>query len=130
MKFVIVVFHYLYRGLSCVQIGETIADKQYGKPLPAIKVEEPTVKMAFAINTSPFVGREVCLNETTRSPKLLFVLINIYILYICEEANVVINEITIWRGKKSRASHQGKLQKVLPSGTKRNLHCISHPKNK
>ncbi|KAF5938239.1 hypothetical protein HYC85_025745 [Camellia sinensis] len=28
------------------------------QPLPAIKVEEPTVKMAFSINTSPFVGRE------------------------------------------------------------------------
>lgn len=41
------------------QIGETIADKASGKPLPAIKVEEPTVKMAFSINTSPFVGREV-----------------------------------------------------------------------
>uniref|UniRef100_A0A0A0LEP9 Tr-type G domain-containing protein n=1 Tax=Cucumis sativus TaxID=3659 RepID=A0A0A0LEP9_CUCSA len=45
-------------GVDDIQIGETIADKQYGKPLPAIKVEEPTVKMAFAINTSPFVGRE------------------------------------------------------------------------
>ncbi|GFY98238.1 elongation factor family protein [Actinidia rufa] len=45
-------------GIDDIQIGETIADKIYGKPLPAIKVEEPTVKMAFAINTSPFVGRE------------------------------------------------------------------------
>ena len=42
-----------------MQIGETIADKSSGKPLPAIKVEEPTVKMSFSINTSPFVGREV-----------------------------------------------------------------------
>lgn len=41
------------------QIGETIADKNDGKALPAIRVEEPTVKMAFSINTSPFVGREV-----------------------------------------------------------------------
>lgn len=43
------------------QIGETIAEKISGRPLPAIKVEEPTVKMAFSINISPFVGREVCL---------------------------------------------------------------------
>jgi predicted membrane GTPase involved in stress response len=43
------------------QIGETIADKVTGKALPSIKVEEPTVKMAFSINTSPFVGREVCI---------------------------------------------------------------------
>ncbi|KAM7271424.1 hypothetical protein ACFE04_030638 [Oxalis oulophora] len=45
-------------GIDNVQIGETIADKILGKPLPAIKVEEPTVKMAFSINISPFVGRE------------------------------------------------------------------------
>ncbi|XP_078430001.1 elongation factor family protein isoform X2 [Wolffia australiana] len=45
-------------GISDIMIGETIADKLIGKPLPAIKIEEPTVKMAFSINTSPFVGRE------------------------------------------------------------------------
>ncbi|KAH7854954.1 hypothetical protein Vadar_019554 [Vaccinium darrowii] len=45
-------------GIDNIQIGETIADKISGTPLPAIKVEEPTVKMAFSINTSPFVGRE------------------------------------------------------------------------
>ncbi|MCL7026404.1 hypothetical protein MKW94_008976 [Papaver nudicaule] len=45
-------------GISDIMIGETIADKILGQPLPAIKVEEPTVKMAFSINTSPFVGRE------------------------------------------------------------------------
>ncbi|KAL1368159.1 hypothetical protein HN51_022298 [Arachis hypogaea] len=45
-------------GISDIQIGETIACKVSGKPLPSIKVEEPTVKMAFSINTSPFVGRE------------------------------------------------------------------------
>lgn len=44
-----------------IQIGETIADKISGRPLPAIRVEEPTVRMAFSINTSPFVGREVYL---------------------------------------------------------------------
>ncbi|GAB4851605.1 Putative elongation factor TypA-like svr3, chloroplastic [Ancistrocladus abbreviatus] len=45
-------------GIDDIQIGETIADKDSGKPLPAIKIEEPTVKMSFSINTSPFVGRE------------------------------------------------------------------------
>lgn len=44
-------------GIGDIQIGETIADKAFGKPLPSIKVEEPTVKMSFSINTSPFVGR-------------------------------------------------------------------------
>lgn len=45
-------------GIDDIQIGETIADKSDGKPLPSIKVEEPTVKMSFSVNTSPFVGRE------------------------------------------------------------------------
>ncbi|KAG0497138.1 hypothetical protein HPP92_001829 [Vanilla planifolia] len=45
-------------GISDIKIGETIADKSIGKALPIIKVEEPTVKMSFSINTSPFVGRE------------------------------------------------------------------------
>lgn len=45
-------------GIADLQIGETIADKAFGMPLPAIRVEEPTVKMSFSINTSPFVGRE------------------------------------------------------------------------
>lgn len=53
-----------------VQIGETIADKSAGKPLPAIKVEEPTVKMAFSINTAPFVGREVCLTNFKGEPPI------------------------------------------------------------
>lgn len=45
-------------GIGDIQIGETIAEKSNGKPLPSITVEEPTVKMAFSVNTSPFVGRE------------------------------------------------------------------------
>ncbi|KAG2243320.1 hypothetical protein Bca52824_094833, partial [Brassica carinata] len=45
-------------GIDDIQIGETIADKVHGKPLPTIKVEEPTVKMSFSVNTSPFSGRE------------------------------------------------------------------------
>ncbi|XP_073115974.1 putative elongation factor TypA-like SVR3, chloroplastic isoform X3 [Elaeis guineensis] len=45
-------------GISDIMIGETIADKSSGKALPTIKVEEPTVRMSFSINTSPFAGRE------------------------------------------------------------------------
>lgn len=44
---------------SVPQIGETLADKLEGVALPTIKVEEPTVKMSFSVNTSPFAGREV-----------------------------------------------------------------------
>ncbi len=45
-------------GLDEIAIGETLADPEYPIALPVIKVEEPTVKMSFAVNTSPFAGRE------------------------------------------------------------------------
>ena len=44
-------------GLDDVMIGETImADG--AEPLPTIEVEEPTVRMAMSVNTSPFAGQE------------------------------------------------------------------------
>ena len=45
-------------GLSEVNIGDTISDPSDPHPLPPIKVEEPTVKMSFGVNTSPFMGKE------------------------------------------------------------------------
>ncbi|MBN1147807.1 MAG: translational GTPase TypA [Anaerolineales bacterium] len=45
-------------GLEGVAIGETLADPQYPQALPPIQVEEPTVRMTFAVNISPFAGRE------------------------------------------------------------------------
>jgi GTP-binding protein len=45
-------------GLEEVAIGETISDREDPRPLPAIKVDEPTIAMIFSINTSPMSGRE------------------------------------------------------------------------
>ncbi|KPL80978.1 GTP-binding protein TypA [Ornatilinea apprima] len=45
-------------GLESVAIGETLADAENPISLPPIHVEEPTVRMTFAVNTSPFAGRE------------------------------------------------------------------------
>ncbi len=39
-------------------IGDTIADALAPEALPTIKVEDPTVRMTFAVNNSPFAGRE------------------------------------------------------------------------
>ena len=44
-------------GLADAAIGETVAGKD-GEALPTITVEEPTVKMSFSVNISPFAGKE------------------------------------------------------------------------
>jgi len=45
-------------GIPDVSIGETICDLEHPEPLPTIAIEEPTVKMTFGINTSPFSGND------------------------------------------------------------------------
>ncbi|HZP96142.1 MAG TPA: translational GTPase TypA [Candidatus Limnocylindria bacterium] len=45
-------------GVADIGIGDTVADPDDPRPLPPIRVEEPTLKMTFAVNTSPFAGRE------------------------------------------------------------------------
>ncbi len=45
-------------GIEGINIGDTITDAERPAPLPRIKVDEPTISMVFAVNTSPFSGRE------------------------------------------------------------------------
>jgi len=45
-------------GIPDVGIGDTLADPDDPRPLPPITVEEPTVRMTFRVNDSPFAGRE------------------------------------------------------------------------
>ncbi len=47
-----------FGGLDPIGISDTIADPSVTEGLPAISVEEPTVRMTFGVNTSPFAGRE------------------------------------------------------------------------
>ncbi len=44
-------------GMPEVNIGETIADARNPMPLPMPALDEPTLRMTFAVNTSPFAGR-------------------------------------------------------------------------
>jgi GTP-binding protein len=48
----------LLTGLEEVAIGDTLADPESPDALPRIEIDEPTVRMTFAVNTSPFTGRE------------------------------------------------------------------------
>ncbi len=45
-------------GIPEINIGETLADINQPDALPVMKIEEPTVKMTFGVNTSPFAGKE------------------------------------------------------------------------
>jgi GTP-binding protein len=45
-------------GIADITIGETIADLSNPVALPLIDIEEPTVRMNFAVNASPFGGKE------------------------------------------------------------------------
>ncbi len=45
-------------GIEPIKIGETIADINNPHALPVIHIDEPTVKMNFSVNTSPFAGTE------------------------------------------------------------------------
>jgi GTP-binding protein len=47
-----------FAGIPDINIGETIADVNQPEALPPITIEEPTVKMTFGVNTSPFAGQE------------------------------------------------------------------------
>lgn len=45
-------------GLEKFEIGDTICDFEHPEPLPPIAIDEPTMSMLFAINDSPFFGKE------------------------------------------------------------------------
>jgi len=45
-------------GLEKVDIGDTLADPDHPVALPVLPIDEPTLRMTFRINDSPFAGRE------------------------------------------------------------------------
>ena len=45
-------------GIPKASIGDTICDSQTPEALPAIKIEDPTLKIAVSANTSPFAGQD------------------------------------------------------------------------
>ena len=45
-------------GIENITIGDTICATDTPEPLPFVKISEPTVEMTFAVNDSPFAGKE------------------------------------------------------------------------
>jgi GTP-binding protein len=49
---------FVVAGFPEVEIGDTFADPVEPKPLPRLSVDEPVLRMTFAVNTSPLAGKD------------------------------------------------------------------------
>ena len=45
-------------GMADITIGRTLCDPMAVEPLPFVKISDPTIEMTFAVNDSPFAGKE------------------------------------------------------------------------
>ena len=45
-------------GLADISVGETVCNVSKEEALPVLRIDEPTLKMTFMTNNSPFAGRE------------------------------------------------------------------------
>ena len=45
-------------GIDALRVSDTLCDPARGEALPALLVDEPTVRMTFGVNTSPFAARD------------------------------------------------------------------------
>lgn len=59
-------------GIEGIKLGDTLTDPEQPKPLPALKIDEPSLEMVFSINTSPLAGREGSLVTGTQLRERLF----------------------------------------------------------
>ena len=45
-------------GMADITIGRTLCAPETPEPLPFVKISDPTIEMTFAVNDSPFAGKE------------------------------------------------------------------------
>lgn len=45
-------------GMEDINVGETVCPIDHQEALPVLRIDEPTLQMTFAVNNSPFAGRE------------------------------------------------------------------------
>lgn len=48
----------LLTGIEDINVGNTIADPEHPIPLDFVKVDDPTITVAFQVNKSPFAGQD------------------------------------------------------------------------
>lgn len=48
----------MFSGIENITIGDTLCAVSNVEPIPFVKISEPTVEMTFAVNDSPFAGKE------------------------------------------------------------------------
>ena len=49
---------FVLAGIPEVEVGDTVSAIDVNNPLPRLEVDEPVIRMAFGVNTSPYAGRE------------------------------------------------------------------------
>ncbi len=49
---------FVLAGIPEVEVGDTVSAVEVTAPLPRLEVDEPVIRMAFGVNTSPYAGRE------------------------------------------------------------------------
>jgi GTP-binding protein len=86
-------------GLEGIAIGETLADPLNPVALPTIKVEEPTVRMTFGVNTSPFTGREGKWSTSRKLRERLFDELRTNVSLRVEETESAENFLVSGRGE-------------------------------
>lgn len=59
-------------GIPEITIGETIAEIAKPMALPLLTIEEPTVKMTFNVNSSPFAGKESTFITSSKIKERLY----------------------------------------------------------
>jgi GTP-binding protein len=45
-------------GMEDINVGETVCPVEHQEALPVLRIDEPTLQMTFAVNNSPFAGRD------------------------------------------------------------------------
>ena len=59
-------------GLSTINVGETVCLQGKINPLPQLRIDEPTMRMSFGANHSPFSGREGTLLTSQKIGERLY----------------------------------------------------------